>query len=453
MASDTPNLQTKEGREEASLDLAFTLANKYWDIFFDDTKKNDEDELRQLIHKVCLYAKEYHIAQVAGDAVREFSSCFLASSNVDNLIKGSKWQTLKILLDTTRKISFNTSETDDETLETDDETLETDDKNKTPELDDNTRRRIVEAAMRSVQSLGSILNSDQRETVEEWQEQTLNNAELVLCHCVDDQLEAVVELLVEQNLWKPLSGILGDTDRVIPEHLRTFCVESAMRYTSQKDLSEYASACNVLRLCTETQLKSVLTHLVENCVWRHVYLMLRSKYRCIPEDLRVFCVERAKQYTSLMHVFEPGPAFDVLLQCTHAQVESVVTYLTYRQCWSTAEKFFKRCAQLFTARNMESTNNDIREWMVKKACEVAEDGSVAKKILPLCSDRQLDMVIAALVAWKHWEVLDTILTTRDITEHQQHLIMQAAVDEIIVDEFQAGCVYTFDVATRNRFSG
>jgi hypothetical protein len=215
------------------------------------------------------------------------------------------------------------------------------------------------------------------------------------------------------------------------------------------------NAVSVLYHCLEDQLEATVRILVANDQWETIELMLKSKTRTFSKELRAFIVENALSHTSLKHVrrdkrFLCDKAIDLLLLCSDGDhALTVLTHLTHLQCWWAVKQFFVDSKDPNEGFDFDdalaienvSIDEETREWVVRKACVVPEDGEAAYDILPLCLDRQLDMVIGALLQWKHWTVIGKILREREVSDSQLRLIISVAT-EGIDNDLSASTIFT-----------
>jgi hypothetical protein len=103
MASETAEelaSKERESRKMASLKLIEPLLQDYFSSFGPGSGREamDESTRKQAIRNVCLYAKDYHITSYGHVLITHYTADFLAPSNIDSLIRWSKWNTLEVLL-------------------------------------------------------------------------------------------------------------------------------------------------------------------------------------------------------------------------------------------------------------------------------------------------------------------------------------------------------------------
>jgi hypothetical protein len=84
----------------------------------------------------------------------------------------------------------------------------------------------------------------------------------ILPHCHDDQLDSVLTTLVKRDLWQSVGKVL---ERGVSDKQRQWAVEEARKKATGWNCFFY-----ILPHCSEDQLNSVLTSLVERGLWESV---------------------------------------------------------------------------------------------------------------------------------------------------------------------------------------
>ena len=127
----------------------------------------------------------------------------------------------------------------------------------------------------------------------------------ILPHCADSQLDSVLTLLVERGLWDVVWTVLA---RGVSDSQSTWAFDEACKQLSRSEIVDH-----VLRQCTDDQLDSVLTPLVERGLWDVVATVLE---RGVSDSQHTWAIDEACK-----HATEPEIADYMLLHCADNQLD------------------------------------------------------------------------------------------------------------------------------------
>ena len=220
----------------------------------------------------------------------------------------------------------------------------------------------------------------------------------ILPHCADSQLDSVLTLLVERGLWDVVWTVLA---RGVSDSQSTWAFDEACKQLSRSEIVDH-----VLRQCTDDQLDSVLTPLVERGLWDVVATVLE---RGVSDSQHTWAIDEACK-----HATEPEIADYMLLHCADNQLDSVLTPLVERGLW--------RAVRTVLQRDVCELQ---RRWAIDEACKRASEQEIIDCILPFWGRNNLDSILTPLVERGMWRAVRMVLN-QESTDSQRTL----AIDEI-----------------------
>ena len=261
----------------------------------------------------------------------------------------------------------------------------------------------------------------------------------LVTHCDDDVRDIAVNNMVTRGRWSVVGEALR---RGVSDSQYRWAIDEACKHASDDEFIDY-----VLPYCTDNQLNSVLTPLVERGMWSAVEMVLEKsvsypQHGCkndeackrVPEqdnqldNVLTRLVEKGL-WSSVGMVLQRGVtdsqhrwAIDeackqaadeeitacILPHCADDQLDSVLIPLVERCLWSCVEMVLQR-----------GVNDSQHRWAIDEACKQAADEKITACILPHCADDQLDSLLTSLVKRGLWSSVGTVLQ-RGVSDSVQH---------------------------------
>ena len=192
--------------------------------------------------------------------------------------------------------------------------------------------------------------------------------------------------------------------RGVSDSQRTWAFDEGGKQLSGSEIID-----NIVRQCTDDQLDSVLTSLVERGLWNVVSTVLE---RGVSDAQHRWVSDEACKYASGREI-----ADYMLRHCTDNQLDSVLTQLVERGLWIAVRMVLKR-----------GVSDSRRRWAIDEACKHASDGEIIDYILPGVAENNIDLTLTPLVERGMWRAVGMVLNQGDkeSTDSQRTL----AIDEI-----------------------
>ena len=189
--------------------------------------------------------------------------------------------------------------------------------------------------------------------------------------CADDQLEDALAPLVARGLWPAVDRVLH---RIVRPAQHRWAVHEACGKADDWSIRWY-----ILPHCSDDdQLDDVLTTLLTRGLWECVDIVLRRG------------VSAAQHTWVVRHACEKADGWSIrryiLPHCVDDQLDGVLVKLVTRDLWE--------CVDIVLLHGVSAAQHT---WVVREACETADDWSMRQYILPHCADDQLDDVLVLLV--------------------------------------------------------
>jgi hypothetical protein len=199
-----------------------------------------------------------------------------------------------------------------------------------------------------------------------------NLASFILPHCHDDRLDSVLPILVKRGLWQSVGRVLklGVSDKK-----QQWAVEEASNNANDSRFTFY-----ILPHCSDNQLDSMLTTLVERSLWKSVGKVLERSG--VSDAKRQWAVEEASKKADDRKLEQY-----ILPHCHDDQLDAVLTTLVERGLWDSVGNVLER-----------GVSDEKRQWAVEEASKKANGRDFDCFILPHCSTDQLRSVLSNLKA-------------------------------------------------------
>ena len=204
----------------------------------------------------------------------------------------------------------------------------------------------------------------------------------ILPHFADNQLDSVLTPLVERGRWRAVGKVL---ERGVSDSRHRWATEEAFKQATCAEIT-----CYILRHCADNQLDSVLTPLVERGLWEAVGTVLQ---RGVSDSQRKWAIEEACKQASGQVITQC-----ILPHCANNEMESVLTRLVERGLGRPVGKVLQR-----------GVSDSKRRWAINEICNQASGGDIAEHIIPQCKDKQLDYVLTPLVKRCLWTAVGRVL--------------------------------------------
>ena len=229
----------------------------------------------------------------------------------------------------------------------------------------------------------------------------------------DGQLDYVLIQLVERGLWSSVGTVL---QRGVGDSQHRWAIDEACIQASDEKITAY-----ILPRCTDDQLGSALTILVERGLWNSVGSVLDRGVSDKHHIKRLWAIDEACKQASEKEIIDC-----ILRHCFGDQLDSVLTSLVKRGLWKSVWMVLQR-----------GVSDSKRIWAIDEACKHALDMEIVDYILRDCAYNQLDSVLTPLMQRGRWELVRRVLESGVSVSDSQYrcvisLACKHASDENIV---------------------
>ena len=229
----------------------------------------------------------------------------------------------------------------------------------------------------------------------------------ILSHCADSQIDSVLKQMVDRGLWK-VAGIL--LQRGVTVSKRKWAIDEACKHAPDDKFTDY-----MVPHCDDNQLDFVLTSLVERGLWGSVGMVLERSVSY--QQHGGWANDEACKQGS-----EQDITLDMLRRRTDSQLDSVLTPLVERGLWWSVGTVLQR-----------GVSDSQHRWAIDEACKQASDEEITAYILLHCADDQLDTVLTPLVERGLWRSVGTVLQ-RGVSDSKHRWAIDEACKHASVEE-------------------
>ncbi|XP_076453711.1 uncharacterized protein LOC143288923 [Babylonia areolata] len=212
---------------------------------------------------------------------------------------------------------------------------------------------------------------------------------------------------VERRQWKEVVRLVHTAD--CPQEERRWAVLQAAERATPWFVG------NVLDVCADDQVDSVLSQLLRRRLWRCVGQVLQ---RGVSSGGRKRAVEEATK-----HADDDDFLVYILPHCSSEELEQGLSQLVSRRMWWSVDKVLKR-----------EISGEQHRWAVEQASRHARDGDFIEYILPQCHDEELEHVITHLVTRGLWRSVGEVLK-RGISASRHSWVVEQSSKRARDDDF------------------
>ncbi|KAL8564121.1 hypothetical protein ACOMHN_035726 [Nucella lapillus] len=205
---------------------------------------------------------------------------------------------------------------------------------------------------------------------------------------------------VNDSSWDEV--ITAVPNLVCSEALRQWAIREMVKKAPERIVEE------VMELCLGDQVDFVFQHILRRELWGCVTVMLQSKMngeqhrRAVKEALTLASEEDFDRY--------------VLPQCTHEELEQVLTATVLHDLWRSVDKVLER-----------GVSTTQHRWAVVHAVDHASHADFSDYILPHCrGDELVEHVLSRLVLRGHWQPLGQVLERYLSTERRRWAVEEVS---------------------------
>ena len=172
----------------------------------------------------------------------------------------------------------------------------------------------------------------------------------------DSQVDSVLTQLVERGLWSSVGTVL---QRGVGDSQHRWAIDEACIQASDEKITAY-----ILPRCTDDQLGSALTILVERGLWNSVGSVLDRGVSDKHHIKRLWAIDEACKQASEKEIIDC-----ILRHCFGDQLDSVLTSLVKRGLWKAVWTALQR-----------GVSDSKRIWAIDEACKHALDMEINRRL-------------------------------------------------------------------------
>lgn len=223
---------------------------------------------------------------------------------------------------------------------------------------------------------------------------------MTLGHSNRLNVDPIIVHAVNRDFWR-LVKILLEWSRSVGSAARQWAVEEALkRATDEEQMSIFPH-------CSDDQVNSVLTEAVKKGFWSIVLALLE---RGASIDTRRMAVAEGLKHADLANIV------GIIPHCTDDQLDMVLTEVVNRCLWICVPSLLSR----------SEVTEITRRWVVGEARKNASSNDHFLKIVPFCTDDQVDSIVTGAVSRNLWQCVSELLRLKNVTESTRERAVEKA---------------------------